>query len=110
MSHGIKHGLLVEFIHLGIDNNWTVYKILHPVWPTLHVQGYVPVCPSTDKAVQILQGKRPGHGNSQDQISRIGCIYQKTQSLQNNQFKHNQFVKPFKNLEEKSHIGVSSKL
>jgi hypothetical protein len=57
MSQGIKHGLLVEFVRLGVDDNGTVYKVLDPVWPPFQVQSNVPVCPATHKIVQVLQNK-----------------------------------------------------
>ena len=54
MCKYIVHRLLVEFVFLSINYDGTIHIVLHPVRPTLHIQGYIPVCPSRNPVWQIL--------------------------------------------------------
>lgn len=48
MSHCIEHRLFVELILLRIDDDGAVDIIVYPVWPSLHIEGKVPVRPPRD--------------------------------------------------------------
>ncbi|KAJ8891530.1 hypothetical protein PR048_004058 [Dryococelus australis] len=46
VRYGVEHGLLVELVRLGVDDDRRVDCVVGPVGPSVHVQRHVPVHPA----------------------------------------------------------------
>ena len=58
MAHGVEHGLFVELVGAGVDDDWRVHKVTRPIGAAVFVQRQVPVDPTRHPVVQVLYGKR----------------------------------------------------
>lgn len=58
VAHCVEHGLFVELVGAGVDDDWRVHKVTRPIGAAVFVQRQVPVDPTRHPVVQVLYGKR----------------------------------------------------